>query len=100
ALLAETYMKAGRTDKALEAIDTALSSRELPAGYFYAAEIYRLKGELLIQRGNDPSAGEACLRQAMTLAREQNATSLELRSAISLSTLLDRQGDRRRARRL
>jgi predicted ATPase len=44
--------------------------------------------------------GETCFHQALALARQQQARSLELRAATSLSRLWQHQGKRREAREL
>jgi predicted ATPase len=43
---------------------------------------------------------EACFQKALTIARRQSAKSWELRAAMSLSRLWQRQGKRDEARRL
>ena len=48
----------------------------------------------------DPTGAEQQLQQALALARQQQAKSLELRAAMSLSRLWQRQGKRAAARRL
>jgi predicted ATPase len=65
---------------------------------FHEAELYRLQGELLlaVARGG----AEVCFRQALAVARQQEARSLELRAAVSLSRLLRQQGNRQEARAL
>ena len=65
------------------------------------AELYRLKGELLLQQaaGCDGEA-EACFRQALDVARRQQAKSWELRAAMSLARLWQQQGKRAEAREL
>jgi predicted ATPase len=58
------------------------------------AELLRVKGELLLLRG-DPGAAataEGGFRQALDLARQQGALSWELRAATSLARLLRDQG--------
>ena len=64
----------------------------------YEAELCRLKGELLLQQatGSDGEA-ETCFRQALDIARRQQAKSLELRAAVSLSRLWRYQGKRAEA---
>ena len=56
-------------------------------------EVYRLKGALLLQLAV-PSERQAatCLQQALAVARHQQAKSLELRAAMSLARLWQRQG--------
>jgi predicted ATPase len=72
--------------------------------HFWEAELYRLRGELL-QHGlwgtqDGASTPEACFRQALDIAQSQQAKSLELRAAMSLSRLWQQQGKRAAARAL
>jgi len=46
------------------------------------------------------AAAEACLHQALTIARRQQAKALELRAVMSLSRLWQRQGKQREAHQL
>ena len=67
----------------------------------HEAELYRLKGELLLQQATWSDAeAETCLHQALDIARHQQAKSLELRAAVNLSQLWQRQGKRDAAREL
>ena len=101
ASLAETYRKAGRIDDALQAVAEGLKQAQATLARFNEAELYRLKGELLLAGANPGSEdAERCFRQALEIARRQSAKSLELRAATSLSRLLQRQGKREEARRL
>ena len=62
---------------------------------FYEAEIYRLQGELLLAQGGTRHTfveAERYLRKALDTARGQQARSLELRAATSLSRLWRQQG--------
>ena len=101
ASLADTYRVAGRIDEALQAVAEGLTQSQETSARFNEAELYRLKGELLLM-GARPGLEEAerCFRQAIEIARRQSAKSLELRAATSLSRLLQRQGKREDARRL
>jgi len=67
----------------------------------YEAELYRLKGVLLLRQA-DPDVQQAvtCLQQALAIARRQQARSWELRAAVSLSRLWQQQGRRNEARAL
>ena len=60
----------------------------------YEAELHRLQGELvLLHAGAEGGAGaEPCFQHALTVARRQEAKSLELRAAMSLSRLWQQQG--------
>jgi predicted ATPase len=63
--------------------------------------VYRLQGTLLLcQTIPDTAQAEACFQQALTIARQQQATSWELRAATSLSRLWQQQGKRAAARQL
>src|SRR5207245_4025813 len=65
---------------------------------FYEAELYRLKGELLLQHATGGSdEAETCFQQALDVARRQEAKSLELRAATSLARLWQQQGQRQEA---
>jgi predicted ATPase len=67
----------------------------------YEAEVYRLRGELLLQQSAaQQGEAEASLQQALTVARRQQAKSLELRAAMSLARLWQHQGKRDAAREL
>ncbi len=92
ALLAEVYWHAGRIEEALDCTSRALESPEMLDGYFCSADIHRLKGELLLARDADEPTAEGCFLEALKIAREQGARSLELRCAVSLGELRKRQG--------
>src|SRR5262249_50639349 len=65
------------------------------------AEIYRLRGELLLRQSNVPEAEvEAWLHRALDVARRQQAKSLELHAATSLARLWYVQGKHSKARDL
>lgn len=101
ASLADACRGAGRIDEGLQAVAEGLKQARETSARFNEAELYRLKGELLLA-GGGPRAedAEGCFRQAIEIARRQSARSLELRAATSLSHLLQRQGKREDARRL
>jgi predicted ATPase len=101
ALLAEAYGGIGQIEEGLNVLAEALAAAEKTGGRFYEAELYRLKGELLVARAAELNAeAEACFQQALDIARRQQAKSLELRAAMSLSRLWQLQGRRQEARAL
>jgi predicted ATPase len=68
---------------------------------WWEAELHRLEGELLLALSTDHAAqAETCFHQALDIARRQQAKSLELRAAMSLSRLWQQQGKRAEARQL
>lgn len=69
--------------------------------FYYAAELYRLKGELFLQQSDpDTPQAEVCFHQALEVARRQHAKSWGLRTAMSLSRVWQQQGKRADAYRL
>ena len=103
-LLADGSTIANRLTAGLEAITTAFESSHRTGEQFFKAELYRLKGELLLlsppEGAEDKSQteAEACFQQALEIARQQEAKSWELRSAISLGRLWQKQGKVEEAR--
>jgi tetratricopeptide (TPR) repeat protein len=68
---------------------------DVPSGQSYQPELYRLKGELLLERDGLAAADEAlaCFQQSLQIGREQGALAWELRAAMSLVRLRERQGE-------
>jgi predicted ATPase len=98
ALLAEAYGRRGLVDEGLNVLVEALDAANGTGERRWQAELFRLKGELILTRDEDEA--EACLVRAIEVARSQRAKSLELRASKSLSRLWQRQGKREEARRL
>jgi class 3 adenylate cyclase/predicted ATPase len=99
ALLAEAYGQVGRLEQGLCLVAEALVAVDNFGEQFYAAELYRLKGVLLLQQSSDNQAeAESCFQQAITIAQNQQAKSFELRTATSLARLWQQQGKREKAR--
>lgn len=98
ALLAEAYGRRGPVDEGLNVLAEALDAANGTGERRWQAELFRLKGELILTRDEDEA--EACLVRAIEVARSQRAKSLELRASKSLSRLWQRQGKREEARRL
>jgi DNA-binding winged helix-turn-helix (wHTH) protein/predicted ATPase len=101
ALLAEAHATIGQTAEGLVVLTEVLTEVNQGEGRFYAAELHRLKGELLLRQAmtNAPQA-EACFQQALALARRSQAKWWELRAAMSLCRLWQRQGRCAAARQL
>jgi class 3 adenylate cyclase/predicted ATPase len=94
ALLAEAYGKAGCTEEGLRILAESLALVERTGERRWEADIYRLKGELLLQANTSQERleGEAHLRQAIDIARHQQAKSLELRATVRLCRLWQQEG--------
>jgi predicted ATPase len=105
ALLAEVSAQVGQSTEGLEALTEGLEALAealaiLPKSgvRWWEAELYRLKGALLLQHAvAQPKEVEACFQQALAVARRQQAKSLELRAAMSLARLWQQQGRRAEA---
>jgi predicted ATPase len=94
-LLAAAYAHLGQTAAGLEALAEALATLPRSGVHWWEAELHRLKGVLLLQSAvAQPGEPEACFQQALAVARRQQARSLELRAALSLSRLWQQQGQR------
>ncbi len=101
ALLAETYGKVGQAKEGLTVLAEALSAVDSSRERCLEAELYRLKGELLLVLSvENQSEVEVCFRQAIDIARQQSAKSLELRAVMSLSRLWQKQGKKEEARKM
>ena len=98
ALLAEAYAKAKKPEEGLSELADALEAVERGGERFFEAELYRIKGELLLLRGDAEVDAEECLCRAFEIAQRQSAKSLELRAAVSLSRLRESQGKQAEAR--
>src|SRR5919108_1565370 len=106
ALLAEASGLLGQPAGGLAALEEALTLVEKTGERYYEAELHRQRGELLLlheakshtaQGSRDQHEAETCFQHALDVARQQQAKSLELRAAISLSRLWQRQGKRQEA---
>jgi predicted ATPase len=98
ALLAEASAQVGQYEAGFTLLAEALAVANDTGERRWDAELHRLKGELLLARATEhnPEA-ETCFRQALDIARHQQAKSLELRAAMSLSRLWRQQGKRQAA---
>ncbi len=104
ALMAEIYHEMGDVQESLDLLDDALDVAQRTGEFSFTAELYRLKGEFLLgtihEVQNVAWTPEAYLQKALAIAREQQAKSLELRAAMSLSRLWQQQGKQTAAYRL
>jgi predicted ATPase/DNA-binding winged helix-turn-helix (wHTH) protein len=88
-LLAETLTRAGQPGAALDVVAEALAAVERSGERFYAAELHRLRGELLLATGHDRAAVAGCFETALEIARHQRALALERRALRSLGKVRD-----------
>lgn len=117
ALLVEAYEKVGQAEEGLAVVAEALSTMDKTGERFYVAELYRLKGELTLQRQSKVTSrrskvsspkllapsiqeveAESYFLKAIEVSQKQQAKSLELRATMSLARLWQQQGKRHEAR--
>ncbi len=97
-MLADACVSLGQFDEALSEVDEILPVTRTEERY-YEAELNRLRGELLLKRGNtEQGVAEDCFRRAIDVAKKQGAKSWELRATTSLARLLAKQGKRDQSR--
>jgi predicted ATPase len=97
-LLVEAYGAEGCPEEGLNALANVASIMESTESRWYKAELFRLKGTLLLQQAvPDASQAEACFHQALDIARQQQAKSWELRAATSLARLWQQQDKHKEA---
>jgi predicted ATPase len=79
----------GEAEKALDAIDKAITVSDRLGERWFFAELLRLKGEIILIAGRPGAlmSAEALFLASFELARRQGALSWELRAATSLSQL-------------
>jgi predicted ATPase len=99
ALLAGACEIAGQVEEGLTLLDEALQIVERTGERWFAAELNRHKGQLLLRQGHSKAAKEL-YRKALSIAEEQGAKLWELRAAASLARLRRDQGRRAEARGL
>jgi len=85
-LLAAACEIAGQIQESLALVDEALQIVGWTGERWFAAELNRHKGQLLLQQGH-AEAAEELYREALSIAREQEAKLWELRAAASLARL-------------
>jgi predicted ATPase/class 3 adenylate cyclase len=99
ALLAKACEVAGQAEEALRLLDVALEIVERTGTRWFAAELHKQKGQLLLRQGQSEAAEELYCK-ALGIAREQEAKLWELRAAMSLARLRRDQDRRAEARDL
>ena len=97
--LAEAAARTGDLEAGLALIEESLEQIDRQGERVHLAEVLRLKGWMLIEKG-DHEAAEQALREAVRFSREQGTRSWELRASTTLAGLLARRGDKRAAREL
>ena len=120
ALLAEALGKTGQLEEGLRCVAEGLDLVEKTGERWWEAELYRVKGELVLEEMKTSQKSKACPEQsrrskrqmskvgkaeecfwqAIEIARSQQAKSLELRAVIRLSRVWQTQGKKAEARQV
>jgi predicted ATPase len=97
-VLADVCDHLGHREDGLQVLAEAQTLVEQHDERWWEAEVARPRGVLLLRQTGTPQAeAETCFHQALAVARRQEAKSLELRAAMSLSRLWQQQGKRAEA---
>jgi predicted ATPase len=99
--LAAGYAELGQLNDAYHISREAMTVIETSRETWFEAEINRMTGEIALNWPDQGAAkAEAYFTRALTIAREQQAKSWELRAAMSMARLWRDQGKRDKAREL
>ena len=91
--LAEAEARAGDLDRAAALLDEALLMDKRASCRAFEAELYRARGEILLQRDPaNPAPAEDAFLAAIAVAKEHGTRSFELRAALSLAKLYTATG--------
>jgi predicted ATPase/class 3 adenylate cyclase len=99
--LASAYAELGKIEDAWRCIGEAMTAAESTKEKWYEAEINRIAGEIALKPPErDTAKAERYFERALTVARQQQAKSWELRAAMSMARLWRDQGKPEEARDL
>jgi len=99
--LAMAYAELGQPDDARRCIDDAIDRVERSNEKWCEAEVHRIAGEIALKSpAPDTEKAQKYFERALTVARQQQAKSWELRAATSMARLWRDQGKRDEAREL
>jgi predicted ATPase len=99
--LARAHAELGQCDDAWRCISEAMTTVETTREKWCESEVDRVAGEILLRSPQpDRAKAEGYFERALTVARTQEARSLELRAAMSMARLWRDQGKPQRAQDL
>ena len=105
-VLAEAQQSVGQIEDGLATVAEAFAFVEQTDERHFEAELYRLKGSLILQtQATSPRAdlekdADACFQRAIEIAKNQQAKSFELRASSCLARLWQQQNKKAEAKRL
>jgi DNA-binding winged helix-turn-helix (wHTH) protein len=98
-LMGAACARAGRWTEGLRWVDEGIALSEASHERVYIAELWRVKGELLLGQAatgkgkkRSPDSARRCFHRALEISEAQEARSFALRTAISLARLARRHG--------
>ncbi len=92
AAIAEAYFALGRYADALDRLDDAFHIASEIRDSFYPPRLFQIRAKLMQASSQSDDVIEQDLRHSLELARAQGAKAFELRAAIGLASLWQRQG--------
>jgi predicted ATPase len=99
--LAKAHSELDQFNEAWSCIAEAVRTVETTQERWCEAEVHRIAGEIALKSPEpDPAKAEAYFERALTVGRQQQAKSWELRAAMSLARLWRDQGKVQQAREL
>ena len=93
ALLAETCLRNGELEDGIESACKGLDCSRDTGEHWWDAELYRLKGELMLVQSQALLEAEKLFNTALGKAKSQSAKSLQLRAALSLAHVPRQNGN-------
>ena len=99
--LATAYVELGLFDDARRCLGEAMTAAEATKEKWCEAEVHRIAGEIALKSPErDAADAQTHFERALTVARQQQAKSWELRAAMSMARLWRSQGNPQQAREL
>lgn len=99
-LLADVFTLSGQHGEGLSTTQESLKILDESGERWFEAESYRRRGELLLAKGANENQVQSDFERALEIARLQQARSLELRAAMSITRLWQKQAKYTAAREL
>jgi class 3 adenylate cyclase/tetratricopeptide (TPR) repeat protein len=100
-LWGKSYAELGRLDEALRSVEEANEAIKRTGETWFEVGVHCIAGEIALKSPQpDAAKAEACFDRALTVARQQQARSWELRAATSMARLWRDQGKPQQAREL
>lgn len=91
AILADASAKLGQNSTALSILDKVDEIIAKSGEQLWEPEVYRLRAELLLAEGESPRLAESLYQKSLALSRHRHAKSLELRAAMGLARLWQKE---------